>query len=336
MIQEAIQDLLEGKDLGAPIMKGSMEELMGGLATQSQIGAFLALLRIKGETVEEITQAAAVMREKASSIDINGVILDTCSTGGSGLNHLNVSTAAAFVAAGAGVRVAKHGNRAASGKCGSADVLEKLGVKIDLEPEQVKKCLEKAGIGFLFAPKFHKAMKHAAGPRKELGIRTIFNILGPLTNPASATHQLLGVYDAGLTGIMAEVLGNLGVRGAMVVHGAGGLDEISLSGKTRVSELKNGKVKTYEVSPDDFGLPLVGADDMKGGMPDTNAEYITRIFNGEKTPYRDVVIANSAACLVITGVAGDLREGVEAARASLDSGKALDKLRELAEISNTV
>jgi anthranilate phosphoribosyltransferase len=334
MIKESIVELSMGKDLSPEGMRESMNEIMGGEATPAQIGAFLALLKIKGESVNEITQAASVMREKAHSIDIEAPVLDTCSTGGTGLNHINISTTVAFVAAGAGIKVAKHGNRAASGKCGSADVLEKLGVNIELEPEKVKECIDSIGIGFLFAPKFHKAMKYAAAPRKEMGIRTVFNMLGPLTNPASATHQLLGVYSPRLTETLASVLGNLGVERAMVVHGEGGLDEISLSGKTKVSEFKKDSVETYDLEPEDFGLENTPLDAIKGGDEQVNAEMIRKVLNGEKCAFREYVLANSAASLVIIGKASDMKEGVKIAGESIDSGKAMKKMEELAEFTS--
>lgn len=335
MIKESISELLKGNNLAAEAMKGSVEEIMSGQAAASQIGAFLALLSAKKETVEEITQAAGVMRRHASRIELEPPVMDTCSTGGTGMNHLNISTAVAFVIAGTGIKVAKHGNRAASGKCGSADVLEKLGINLSLEPEQVKKCIQDVGVGFLFAPVFHKAMKYAAGPRKELGIRTVFNILGPLTNPASATHQLLGVFDADLTEPMAQVLGNLGVVRAMVVHGDGGLDEITLSGSTKVSELKNGQVKTYRVSSGDFGLESHAIDDIRGSDAEMNAGMMKRLFEGEKMPYRDVVLANAAASFVILGRAGDFKEGVEIAAEAIDSKETLKKLEGLIQFSNS-
>ncbi len=334
MIKESIKELINGKELSSEGMKNSMEEIMSGVATPSQIGAYLALLSIKKETVNEITQAAMVMRNKASSINIDGTVMDTCSTGGTGLNHFNISTTVAFVIAGTGIKVAKHGNRAASGRCGSADVLEKLGVNIELKPEHVKECIDKVGIGFMFAPMFHRAMKYAAGPRREIGIRTIFNILGPLTSPASATHQLLGVYKSELTDVMASVLGNLGVKRAMVVHGSGGLDEISLTGPTKISELKDNQVKSYEVKPSDFGLAGHSIEDIKGGDVEVNAGIMQMVLGSEKGAYRDAVLANAGAAFVILEKAEDLRQGVEIAAESIDSKKALSKLTELIEFSN--
>ncbi|MFW6134145.1 MAG: anthranilate phosphoribosyltransferase [Elusimicrobiota bacterium] len=332
MIRQAIKQLIKGEDLSSECMKETMEEIMEGRAVPSQVGSFLSLLRIKKESVNEITQAARVMREKAVPLKIDGDILDTCSTGGTGINHFNISTTVAFVVAGMGIKVAKHGNRAVSGRCGSADVLEKLGVDINMNPEQVKKCIEENGIGFLFAPSFHKAMKYAAGPRKELGIRTIFNILGPLTNPACATHQIMGVYDSELTEVLAQVLGNLGVKGAVVVHGDGGLDEITLSGATKISEFKNDFINNYELYPGDFGLKTYEIKHIKGGDEKKNAEILKGILQGEGGAYRDFTIANAAAAFVIADKAEDLRQGVEMAQESIDSGKAYKKLKALVEM----
>ncbi|MFH1416298.1 MAG: anthranilate phosphoribosyltransferase [Elusimicrobiota bacterium] len=335
MIRESIKDLYEGKDLTSEGMRKSMEEIMTGEAAPSQIGAFLSLLAVKTPTVNEITQAARVMREKASSIEVDGELLDTCSTGGTGINHMNISTTVAFIIAGAGMKVAKHGNRAATGKCGSADVLEKLGVNIELKPEEVKECIEKTGIGFLYARTFHQAMKYAAGARKEIGIRTVFNLLGPLTNPASVDYQLLGVYAPELTDSMAAVLGNLGVKRAMVVHGHGGLDEISLSGTTKVSELKDDFVKTYEISPDDFGLKTSSIEDIKGGDEEINASITRKVLAGEKGAFRDICLANASAALVVAGLSEDFKEGVKMAEKIIDTGSAALKLDKLIEMSQS-
>lgn len=336
MIKDAIKILSLGDDLTQEQMKKSMYEIMEGEASPSQIGAFLALLKVKKETIDEITQAAVVMREKAGSVNIDEPVLDTCSTGGTGLNHLNISTIVAFIVAGSGVKVAKHGNRASSGKCGSADILEKLGVNINLDPQQVENCIREIGIGFLFAPVFHKAMKFAAGPRKEIGVRTVFNILGPLTSPASATHQLLGVFDSSLTETMAKVLGNLGTDRAMVVHGFGGLDEISLSGPTAVSELKDLKVVNYEINPQDFGLATYDIKEIKGSDADFNADMARKALEGMSSPYSDFLIANAAACLVILDKAQDFQQGVEIARDSMATGKAMKKLEELVDYSKNL
>jgi len=333
MIKQAISQLLDKEDLSSEVMRKSMEEIMEGVAAPSQIGAFLVLLRAKGETVNEITQAARVMREKALKVTLEGDVIDTCSTGGTGINHFNISTASAFVLAGQGLQVAKHGNRALSGRCGSADVLAALGANVEMRPEEVQNCINEIGIGFMFAPVFHLAMKHAAAPRREVGVRTIFNILGPLTNPASATHQVMGVYSSDYTECLAEVLGNLGLKKAMVVHGDGGLDEIALSGPTKVSEFKNGKVFNYELYPGDFGLGDCPVEEIKGGTDKDNAKIMRSIFDGEDSAYRKVVAANSAAAFVVAGKAGDIKEGVEMASDSIDSGRAGQKLNQLIEYS---
>ncbi len=331
-IKKAVSELVRGRDLMPEVMRESMEEIMDGQAAPSQTGAFLALLASKGETVEEITQGALVMRARARRIEVEGPLLDTCSTGGTGFSRFNISTAAAFVVAGAGIRVAKHGNRAVSGKCGSADILAELGANIELEPGQVKECIEKTGIGFLFAPVFHMAMKNAAGPRRELGIRTVFNILGPLTNPASATHQVLGVFDPDLTDVIARVLKNLGVRRAMVLHGSG-LDEITLCGSTRVSELNNGSVRGYEVTPENFNMSRRSPEEISGGDPKENKRIFLEILQGRSGPRRDIVLLNAAAGIFVVGKAASISEGIEMAASSIDSGRALEKLKKLIEFS---
>ncbi|GAB4581540.1 MAG: anthranilate phosphoribosyltransferase [Anaerolineales bacterium] len=308
----------------------AMTIIMTGQATPAQIGSYLTALRMKGETVEEITGSAKAMREAASQVkpNINGhALIDTAGTGGDGAHSFNVSTAAAFVIAGAGEKVAKHGNRAASSQCGSADVLETLGVNLDLTPKQVGQCIDEIGIGFMFAPKFHPAMKHAIGPRREIGQRTIFNILGPLTNPAGATHQLIGVFDPDLTPTLAEVLGELGGRAAFVVHGAGGLDELTTSGPNKVSHLKDGRVTTFELNARELGLRPVNGQ-LRGGLPAENAARMRALLANEETsPLRDVVLLNAAAALAVE--TGDLEAGLSAARQSLDSGAALGKLEAL-------
>ncbi len=327
MLREAIARVVEGENLSQEEAKAAMGTIMSGEATPSQIGAFITAMRMKGETVEEITGCAQAMREHAFSIRPNvEMLVDTCGTGGDGANTFNISTAAAFVVAGSGVTVAKHGNRSVSSKCGSADVLEALGVSIDLDPARVETCIEEIGIGFLFAPQFHASMKHAAGPRKEVGIRTLFNVLGPLTNPASAHVQVVGVYDAALTHTLAEVLGRLGVRQAFVVHGLDKLDEISISGPTQISHLQSGRVETYEFHPGDVGIKTAPADAVRGGDAQGNAEQIRHILQGAVGPQRDIVVLNAAAALVVAGRAADLREGTQLASASIDSGDALRKL----------
>jgi anthranilate phosphoribosyltransferase len=349
MIKEAIEKVVNRIDLAESEMRQVFEEIMTGQATASQIGSFITALRMKGETVDEITGAAKVMRHKALKIragkghvdidrdDINldkETIIDTCGTGGTGTNTFNISTTVAFIIAGAGLKVAKHGNKAASSECGSADVLEALGVKLDVPPETVERSIREIGIGFMYAPLFHGAMKYAVGPRKEIGVRTIFNLLGPLSNPAGAPYQVLGVYDAKLTDIIARVLKNLGSRRAFVVHGMDTLDEITITGKTRVSELKDGKIKTYYVSPGNFGLKRAPLHAIKGGNAKENAAIILSVLGGERSPRRDVVLMNAAAALVCAGKAKNLKEGVKLAAGSIDSGKALEKLNGLTELTN--
>jgi anthranilate phosphoribosyltransferase len=311
----------------------AMREIMEGVATPAQLGAFLTALRMKGETPAEVAGMATVMREKALAVVVGGPLVDTCGTGGDGKGSFNVSTATAFVAAAAGLRVAKHGNRAASGSCGSADVLEALGVKIDLGPEGVKRCIEEVGIGFMFAPTFHPAMRYAAPVRREIGIRTVFNILGPLTNPARAQRQLIGIADPGLGQKMASVLKLLGSQRSLVVHGDDGLDEITLGSTTRVWELKDGTVSSYSVSPEDLGMSQVSTERIKGGTKEENALTLRRVLQGEPGPIRDVVLANSAAVLMVGGVAHDLKEGVQLARRTIDDGEALRTVDTLVELS---
>lgn len=335
MIKETVEKVTKRMDLTGDEMRACFEEIMSGEAGHADIVVFLDGLRKKGETVEEITAAALVMREKSFHIKVDGGgVMDTCGTGGTGLNTFNISTIAAFVVAGCGVRVAKHGNRSSSGHCGSADVLEALGVKINIELASVAKCIKEIGVGFMFAPAFHAAMKHAAGPRKELGGKTIFNILGPLSNPAGATRQVIGVYDAKLTETLAGVLMNLGSGRAFVVHGSDGLDEITIAGSTKISELDKGKIKTYEVTPGDFGLKRAPLEEIKGAGPKENAEIVISILKGERSARRDIVLANAAASLVCAGKAKDFKEGVVLAAGSIDSGKALDKLQSLIEFTN--
>jgi anthranilate phosphoribosyltransferase len=287
---------------------------------------------LKGETAEEITAAARVMRRKSVKIKVRGRnVIDTCGTGGSGKDTFNFSTASAFVAAGCGIKVAKHGNRSASGKCGSADILEELGVKFEVAPSVTEKCIDDIGIGFLYAPIFHLSMKYAIGPRKEIGIRTIFNLLGPLCNPASPKCQVVAVYDAGLTILIAEVLRNLGLSKAFVVHGEDGIDEVTITGKTRVSELSEGKIKTYKVDPSDFGFKKRASKSIKGGSPKANAGIMRDVLAGERGSIRDMTLMNSAMALVAAGKTNVFREAVKMAEESIDSGKAAEKLRLLCE-----
>lgn len=333
-IQDAIAKLIEGRDLTRDRTIGSMNQIMSGEATDAQIGAFLVALRVKGETADEIAGAAEVMREKATRVVTrHATVVDTCGTGGDGAGTFNISTAAAFVAAGAGLCVAKHGNRAASSLCGSADVLKKLGVNIEASPETTGRCLDEVGIGFLFAPALHGAMRYAIGPRREVGVRTIFNALGPLTNPAGATRHLIGVYSRSLTGRLAEVLRTLKSERAFVVHGLDGLDEITTTGPTRVSELNDGAVTTYEIRPEDLGIKRSTPGDLAGGNAETNASILRRVLNGEPGPRRDIVVLNAAAAIVAGGAADDLQAGIELAGETVDSGRAMDKLEELKRAS---
>lgn len=333
MIREAIEKVLKRMDLTEGEMRQVFEEIMTGQATQSQIGSFLTALRMKGETIDEITGAAKVMREGCLKVRAGVELIDTCGTGGSGTNTFNISTAASFVVAGCGLKVAKHGNRSASSQCGSADVLEALGVKLDIGVGAVEECIREIGIGFMYAPLFHSAMKHATQPRKEIGVRTIFNLLGPLSNPANATSQIMGVYDAKLTEVMAAVLKNLGVKNAFVVYGMDNLDEITITGKTKVSELKDGKIRTYYVTPEKFGIKRARLEDIKGGNAKENAGIILSILKGEPGPRRDVVLMNSSAALVAGSKAKDFKAGIRPASSSIDSGKALDKLQKLIEFT---
>lgn len=335
MIKEAISKIVKNQDLTESEMIEVMNEIMTGAASPGQIGAFITALRIKGETVDEITGAAKVMREKATKIEVKGKkVVDTCGTGGDESMTFNISTAAAFVAAGAGLTVAKHGNKSVSSRSGSADVLKALGVNIEANVAKVEECLKEIGIGFLFAPMLHGAMKYAAPVRKEIGIRTIFNILGPLTNPAGARCQVIGVYDDSLTDILGKVLSNLGAEHAFVVRGEDGLDEITLTTETKVTELKDRNLRTYHIKPEDFGFSRCRPEDLRGGSPEMNAEIILSILKGKKGPHRDVVILNAAAAIVAGSLERSLEEGILAAGRSLDEGKALEKLNKLVEMTN--
>ncbi len=333
MIRDAIEALVSGDSLGMEDAAAVMREVMEGEATPAQLGSFLTALRLKGETPEEMAGMAMVMREKALRVHVDGLLVDTAGTGGDGMGSFNVSTAAAFVAAASGLMVAKHGNRAASGSCGSADVLEALGVKIDLGPEGVKRCIEEVGIGFMFAPTFHPAMRYAAPVRREIGIRTVFNTLGPLTNPAGAQRQVLGVADPGLGDKMAEVLKLLGSQRSLVVHGEDGLDELTLGADTRVWEVHSGIIHSYVVSPGELGLDMVSADRIKGGGPEENAQIMLELFRGDSGPVRDVVLLNSAAVMIAGGKSEDLKEGMRIAQEAIDGGGALQKVEGLVELS---
>lgn len=334
MIKEAINSLIQGNNLSEENMISVMDEIMEGKCTDAQIASFLTALRLKGETVEEITGAAKVMREKVTRIKAPALTVDTCGTGGDLSHTFNISTTTALVVASCSVPVAKHGNRSVSSKSGSADVLEALGVKIDLEPAKVEQCLESTGFGFMFAPLFHPAMKYAIGPRKEMGIRTVFNILGPLTNPAGAERQVLGVFSDKLTEPLAKVLGNLGVKHAYVVHGEDGLDEITNTDKTKVSELKEGNVNTYFLGTGDFGFEKAKKEDLVGGDANENAQTTIEILEGKAGPKREITIMNSAAVLMTADKASNLKEAVQIASEAIDSGAAMKKLEEIKEVSN--
>ena len=348
MIKEAIGKVVRGVDLKEVEMEEAMDEIMSGNATPAQIGAFITALRLKGETVDEITGAARAMRARATKVNLNNhlvsidrdeinvedeTILDTCGTGGDGTSTFNVSTATAFVAAGAGIKVAKHGNRAVSSRCGSADVLLSLGVKLDINNASVERCIQEVGIGFLYAPLYHGAMKYAAGPRQEIGLRTIFNLLGPLTNPAGATAQVLGVYSPDLTEKIAKVLQRLGTREAFVVCGEGTFDEISICGPTRVSHLKGDAVNTFELTPEKYGFTRADPTAIKGGSAKENAQIILNILGGEKGPKRDMVLLNASAAFVATALDKSLEEGIDRAKDVIDSGRARDKLFGLIEFT---
>jgi anthranilate phosphoribosyltransferase len=331
MIEQAIRKLVERNDLERSEMYGVFSEMMDGLASETQKAALLVALRMKGETPEEITGAAIAMRERVTPLDVDSTdLVDTCGTGGDGRGTFNISTLAALVAAGAGARVAKHGNRAVSSSCGSADVLAALGVNIDLDALQMSAVLKKTGIAFLFAPKLHPAMGAVAGVRRQLGVRTIFNVLGPLTNPAFARRQVMGVYAPQLVDVVARVLLALGAVHAMVVHSHDGLDEISVSAPTRVSEIRDGEIRSYEVTGEDLGVGNHSMDEMAGGDAAMNARIARSILEGQiNGPRAAIVVANAGAALYVSGAAATLRDGVEMARESLGSGRALAKLEEL-------
>jgi anthranilate phosphoribosyltransferase len=337
MIREAIESLVAGRSLASEQASGVMEEIMSGKATPAQIAAFITALRIKGETVDEITGLARVMQAKAIPVEITQPVVDTCGTGGDKSSSFNISTATAFIAAGSGLTVAKHGNRAMSSCCGSADVLEALGVKIELGAEAVAQCLETIGIGFMFAPLFHPAMKYAAAPRRDIGIRTVFNILGPLISPARAQFQVMGVPTKELGEKIASVLHKLGTKHALVVHGIDGMDEISISGKSLVWDITpKGVSPPYEVSPQYFGFKEAEPTEIKGGTPEDNARILRSILEGAQGPGRDISIMNAAAAIVAGNRASDLKEGARIAQESIDSGRALEKLDALVKLSQSL
>ncbi len=335
MIQESLKSLISRKDLSEEEMGGLVGEIMTGRATDAQIGAMMAALATKGETFAELAGAARAMRRKAARIQTNAdIVVDTCGTGGDSSGTFNISTTAAFVVAGCGVTVAKHGNRSISSKCGSADLLEALGANLEAGPEVVEEAVRQIGIGFLFAPLFHGAVRHAAKARKELGVRSIFNMLGPLTNPAGANCQLIGVYAPELTEMFARALQRLGSRRAFVVHGHEGLDEISVCAPTRVSELNDGLIRTYDITPEQLLGRTARQSDLTGGTPAENAEITLKVLAGEKGPSRDVVLVNAGAALVAAGVARDFSGGIEMARASIDEGRAKEKLEAYIRFTN--
>ena len=338
MIKKSMQKLVNGVDLTYEESTATMKEIMSGAATNAQIGAFLTALRLKGETADEITAFTTVMKECCHRIhpSVKGRLVDTCGTGGDKIKTFNISTTAAFVVAGADIAVAKHGNRSVTSKSGSADILEKMGLNLNMDPKAVEEAIEKVGVGFMFAPAFHPAMKYAIGPRREVGIRTVFNVLGPLTNPADANAQLLGVYDWRLTEPLAYSLKNLGCEEAMVVHGLDGLDEISTIGKTRISWLRNDEVTIREMAPKDFGVKRAKIEDIKGTTPNESAEITFKILYGccdSDDPKREIVQVNGAATIIVAGKAEDFGYGMELARESIESGAAYKKLKELVKFS---
>jgi len=334
VIKEAIKKVVAGKHLSEEEAGAVMEQIMEGKASPAQIASLLTAMHLIGETVDEITGFARVMRQMSTHVKTkHSILVDTCGTGGDGAGTINISTTAAFVVAGAGVPVAKHGNRSVSSRCGSADVLEELGVAVDLDREAMEECLNEVGMAFLFAPTLHRSMGHAAAPRREIGIRTVFNILGPLTNPAGAKAQVLGVYSPSLTETMAKVLARLGSSRAFVVHGAGGLDEISLAGVSVLCEVRDGTVRKGDLDPAKFGFSQAPISTLAGGTPKENAAITRLILEGEKGPRRDTVVLNAALGLVAGGKAGGIKEGLEIAAASIDSGAALAKLQELIDFT---
>lgn len=336
MIREAIGKLVEKKSLALTEAETVMQEIMAGQATQSQIGSFLTAMRMKGETPEEIAGCARAMRANSLKVKTKQKnLVDTCGTGGDQAGTFNISTIVAFLVAGAGLAVAKHGNRSVSSHCGSADLLEALGVNMGLGVDEVGQCIDEVGIGFLFAPSLHPAMRNVQAPRQEMGIRTIFNILGPLTNPASASIQLIGVYAPQLTETVAQVLNLLGTSRAMVVHGANGLDELSVTGDNRITYLRDGKLTTFHLDPRELGIPQVAVAELQGGTPRENAGIALELLQGERSPRRNVVLLNAAACFVAAGKAADFQKGLVMAAEAVDSGNALKKLDQLIQFSQS-
>jgi len=335
-IQNALKIVINKQDLTSQQMTAVMQQIMTGEATPSQIGGFLVALQMKGETVDEIAAAASVMRALATPVDIDGDhIVDTCGTGGDGASTFNVSTASAFVVAAAGAKVAKHGNRSISSSSGSADVLEAAGVNLDVSPQQVKHCVDTVGVGFMFAQKHHGAMKHTIAPRREMAVRTIFNLLGPLTNPATAKHQVLGVFDKKWVEPMANVLKALGSQHVLVVHAEDGLDEISIGAQTYVAELKNGLVTCYNIKPEDFGLQRENVSQLAINNAQESLAVINTIFDGESGPARDIVALNAGAAIYAADLAPTLANGIEQAQTMIDNGQAKQKLQDFITCSNT-
>ncbi len=338
MIQEKIAKLVKGIDLTETEMVQFMNEIMEGRVSPAQTGAFLVALRIKGETIDEITGAARVMREKCTPVtarnsDPADPVLDTCGTGGDSTGTFNVSTAAAFVAAGAGVRVAKHGNRSVSSNSGSADLVESMGISLEMTPETMSRCLAETGITFMFAPRLHSAMKHVVGPRREIGLRTIFNMLGPLTNPAGASAQVIGVYDPALTTPLAGVLGKLGCRNAMVVHGDG-FDELTVTGPSHITHLTGETIREITITPEELGLPRHELTDLKAADVNESRKMVLSVLAGDRGAPRDMVLINSSAALVTAGKCNSLKDGIRLAAETIDSGKAMAKVEELIAFSN--
>jgi anthranilate phosphoribosyltransferase len=343
MIKESIAKMSTGTDLTEEEARMATDEILTGKATDAQVGSFLTALRIKGETVDEITGAAKALRARSQKIHIGNhlinideeTIVDTCGTGGDGTNTFNVSTATALVVAGGAVKVAKHGQRASTDHCGSAEVLQALGLKLDISKTSVEKCISEIGLGFLYAPQFYGGIKYPHGPRREIGIRTIFNLLGPLTNPAGATAQIMGVYSPELTDKMAQVLNKLEAREAFVVCGEGTLDEISICGPTKMSHLKDSEIRSFEVAPDDFGLQTANPEDIKGGNAEDNAQIIRDVLSGQRNPKRDMVLLNASAAFVAAGLDHSFEAGIERAKDAIDSGRAKQKLEALISFTQT-
>ena len=336
MIREAIEAVVSGESLSMEAAAQAMNEIMSGEATPAQFGAFVTALRLKGETVDEIAGMAQVMRQRSLQVEVDGALVDTCGTGGDGSGTFNISTAAAFVAAGAGAKVAKHGNRAMSGSSGSADVLEALGANIALSPESVARCIDETGFGFMFAQGFHPSMRFAAGPRREIGIRTVFNILGPLTNPAGAGAQVIGVADASMAAKMAQALSRLGSRRALVVHGNDGLDEITIADSTQVWELNEGAVSEYAISPEDLGLGKSPLSEVQVADTGQSARMLRDVLDGDTGAARDIVLLNAAAALLAGGQVDSLQDGVAAAAKSIDEGSAKSRMEAFIALSRSL